>query len=143
MKNKLLVGILFTLVLPGCEQRDPDHQKTIELSQVRLTVPENWRKIPKQGYDSEVGEITNGQTTLQYDYGWYGYAFTKETAATHHRTSTTIDGRAALIVQPRQKGKGVVGLYVQADSLNRFTLIAKDVKNEQSILTIFRSLKVK
>jgi hypothetical protein len=142
-KTTTLAIVSIALLASGCQEWDWDNRKTIDLQQVQLTVPENWRKETAQGYDAEVGKITNGKETLAYDYGWYSYTFTKETTDTHHRTATTIDGRPALIVQPKQKGRGVIGLFVQVDSLHRFTLIGRDIKNEKKVLSIFRSVKVK
>ncbi len=141
-KTIALTITLLALLASGCREWDWDNRKTIDLARVRLTVPENWRQQAGQGFDSEVGHITNGKETLAYDYGWYGYTFTEETADTHHRTALTLGGRPALIVQPKQKGRGVIGLYVQVDSLNRFTLVGRDIKNEKKVLSIFRSLQV-
>jgi hypothetical protein len=135
--------MLLTGFLLACQEWDLDRKKTLDLPSVEVTVPENWKKVVKQGIDSEVGELTNGKETLQYDYGWYTYRFDQETAADYHRTTTTLDGHPALLVRPKQKGKGVIGVLIQVDSLNRFALLGKDIKNEKQILNIFHSIQVK
>jgi len=115
--------------------------KTLDFQQFTIEVPANWDSYSKPGIDSKVGGIKNGKNKLEYDYGWYSYAFKNETTATHTRTSTTIDRRPALIVQPITKGQGVIGVYIQVDSQNKFSLSGKDIKNEDTVLKIFKSVK--
>ncbi|MBF9252310.1 hypothetical protein I2I11_03305 [Pontibacter sp. 172403-2] len=115
--------------------------KTLDLEEFRVDVPANWESFTSQGYDSKAGGITNGKDELTYDYGWYSYDFKNETTATHTRTSTIIDGKPALIVKPIEKGKGVIGVFMQVDSRNKLSLSGKDIKNEDTAIKIFESIK--
>lgn len=125
---------LLLLTCLGC--RDSTEPKGIDFGKFSLTVPDTWRSFSGLGYDSMVGGVTNGRDTLRFDYGWHSYQFQKETSSTHQRSQTKIDNRDALIVRPLQRGKGILGIYVQVDTLNRFTLYGRDLRDEETALSI-------
>ena len=139
MKNQLILVFILSLLFMGCEK--DKLSKTIDFEDFTIAVPSNWESFTSQGYDSKTGGITNGKDKLTYDYGWYSYDFKNETTATHTRTSTTINGRPALIVKPIEKGKGVIGVFIQVDSQNKFNLSGWDIKNEDTVIKIFESVK--
>ena len=139
MKNQLKLVFLFLLLLLSC--RKDNLNKTLDFGQFTMEVPANWKSFTSQGYDSTVGGITNGKEKLTYDYGWYAYDFKNETAATHTRTSITIDGKPALLVKPKEKGKGVIGIFVQVDSQNKFHLSGQDIQDEDTVINIFKSVR--
>lgn len=131
---------LLLLVSLGCTNRGTEETKRIDFGKFSLAVPETWRSFSAQGYDSMVGGVTDGRDTLRYDYGWYSYRFQNETPATHRRTETRIANRDALIVQPLQSGKGLLGVYVQVDAQNRFNLTGRNLRDEETALAICRSV---
>ncbi|PTX18327.1 hypothetical protein C8N40_106126 [Pontibacter mucosus] len=139
MKNNLKLVFLLSLLLMSCEK--DKLSKTLNFEGFTIEVPSNWESFTSQGYDSKTGGITNGKDKLTYDYGWYSYDFKNETTATHSRISITIDGKPALIVKPVEKGKGVIGLFIQVDSQNKFSLSGLDIKDEDTVLKIFESVK--
>ncbi|PVY38380.1 hypothetical protein [Pontibacter virosus] len=139
MKNHLKLVFLLSLLLLSCEK--DKLSETLDFKDFTIEAPSNWESFTSQGYDSKTGGITNGKDELTYDYGWYAYDFKNETTATHTRTSTTIDGRPALIVKPIEKGKGVIGVFIQVDSQNKFNLSGLDIKDEDTVLKIFESVK--
>ena len=106
-----------------------------------LVAPSNWHPFTLKGYDSKVGGLSNGKDELRYDVGWFSYNFKDETDVSHFKTNIAIDGRKAFIVRPKQKGKGLIGLYVQLDTLTRMTLYGT-TKNEKEIMKIFESVKI-
>lgn len=140
MKHAASLFALLLFVLTGCRDESPNLTKTLDVKSFRLKVPENWQSIPQQGYDSQVGRITNGRDALTYDFGGYSYNLRNETSATHTRTNTTIGGYPALIVRPRQTGKGVIGLYVEVGTMNRLVLTGRDISDEETVLRIFESV---
>lgn len=74
MENfKILIGIILSLVLVGCNQDDLtfDNLKDIKIGEYKLQVPENFILTEQQGYDSMVGIIEGSGITLSYDYGMY------------------------------------------------------------------------
>lgn len=131
---------LLLLACLGCRNSDPTETKVLDFGKFTLTVPGTWRSFSAQGIDSMAGGVTNGRDTLHYDYGWYSYRFQKETPATHRRQNLTIGNRDALLVQPLQPNRGVLGVYVQVDTLNRFTLWGQNLRDEEIALAICRSV---
>lgn len=141
MKRIVASFALLILLQTGCGQNDPQAIKLLDLKTFRVEVPDDWRDVPGQGYDSQVGRLTNGSAVLSYDYGWYSYRLQNETSATHLRTITTINGRPALIVRPKKTGQGVIGLFVEVDDLNRLSLTGHDIRDEATVIRLFESVK--
>ncbi|RAU83065.1 hypothetical protein [Pontibacter arcticus] len=139
MKNQLKLVCLLSLLLLSCKKEELS--KTLDFEQFTIDVPSNWESFTSQGIDSKTGGITNGKDKLDYDYGWYSYNFKNETTATHIRITTTIDGKPALIVKPIEKGKGIIGVFIQVDSQNKLSLYGRDIKNEDTLMKIFDSIK--
>lgn len=129
---------LFLLACLGC--RSSTESKRLDFGKFILTVPETWRSFSAQGYDSMVGGVTDGRDTLRYDYGWYSYDFRNETTATHRRHGLKIGTRDALLVQPLQPNRGLLGLFVRVDDRNRLTLYGRDLRDEETALGICRSV---
>src|SRR5690554_757697 len=102
MKKQFLFILLLPLLFSGCMDESKE-TKTLDFEHFSIVVPTDWESFTSQGYDSKVGGITNGRIVLTYDYGWYSYGFQNETADSHLRSVSTIDGRSALIVQPIKK----------------------------------------
>lgn len=140
MKTRFLSTFLLTLLFLGCIDDSPE-SKTLDFEDFTIVVPADWESFISQGYDSKVGGITDGRIVLTYDYGWYSNDFQNETAESHLRTATTIDGRPALIVQPINKGTGVIGVYIEVGGSMRFNLMGRDIKDEEKVVRIFKSIK--
>lgn len=139
---KILLLLLLMLPFAGCVNEPFNKStKTIALDGFTVETSSDWNAFITQGYDSRTGMISNGKNELKYDLGWYSYNFKNETNVTHYRTDTTINGRDALIVRPKKKGKGIIGIYIKADSLVRFNLYGT-TKDEEEILRIFNSVKI-
>lgn len=134
------IALLLALTLTACRKKETADPKTLDFGPFQLTVPDPWRAFSLQGIDSKVGGVTDGRDTLVYDYGWYSYNLSQQTTATHQRTATTLDGRDALLVQPLQKGKGTIGVYVKVDTQVRFNLIGHDLEDEETAMRICRSV---
>ena len=141
MKRIVALFSLLILLQTACERNDLPANRLLDLKTFRVEVPDTWKAVPGVGYDSQVGQFTNGSDVLTYDYGWYSYRLQNETAATHWRTVTTIDGRPALIVRPKKTGQGVIGLFVEVDDLNRLSLTGHDIRDEATVLRLFESVK--
>ena len=139
MRNHLQLVPLLFLLLFACKK--DELSKTLDFQQFSIKVPANWESYSLQGFDSKVGGIKNRVDKLEYDYGWYSYDFKKETNDTHTRVSTIIDGKPALIIKPKNKGKGIIGLFIQVDGTTKFSFFGKDIKNEDTAIKIFESVK--
>ena len=138
-RQLLFISLLFFLLF-SC-QKDELENKVLTFEKFRVAVPVTWNSFSNQGYDSEVGMLSNGKDELVFDYGWFAYNFNNETAATHTRTTTTIAGKPALIVQPKEKGKGLTGIYIMVDDQNKLTLYGQDIMDESTVLNIFTSVR--
>ena len=133
----LLTSVFLVVCLSSTSCQDEfEDSKILDFDSFQVEVPSNWEKLTLAGYDSQVGGLTNGKDTLYYDYGWYSYHFDKETTETHVRTETLIDGKEALIVRPKKKGRGVTGMSVEVDSLNKLSIYGR-IKREKTVLRIF------
>ncbi len=140
MKN---LTLFLLLTLTACREKGPADLKSLDFGEFQLSAPDTWRAFSRQGIDSKIGGITDGRDTLLYDYGWYSYDLRQQTAATHRRTTTTLDGRAALLVQPLQKGKGILGVYVKVDEMIRFNLLGNNLRDEETAVRILGSVTFK
>ncbi|GAB3492553.1 hypothetical protein GCM10027341_06810 [Spirosoma knui] len=141
MNYVLTCLLLIGLGLSGCRDNSPDLVKTIDLRSFRLQTPADWEEIPGAGIDSQVGRLTNGRDELTYDYGWYSYNFRNEMPPDYIRTNTTIDGQAALVVRPKQPGKGIIGVYIQTNTQNKLVLSGRNIKDEETVLKMFESIR--
>lgn len=142
-KNMKIPSILLIIILLiGCKAGTVEKSaEVIAFKGFTLEAPSDWRAFSAQGIDSQVGGITNGKDELKYDLGWYSYDFKNEKEDTHIRTNTTVDGLKALIVKPKKKGEGIIGIYIEIDSINSFNLFGIS-KNEDEIIEIFKSVKI-
>lgn len=142
MKYNLQLIILISFLIGSC-QKDELENKTLDFGSFTMDVPANWESFTKQGYDSKVGGVKNKKNVLKYDYGWFSYDFKNETAATHIRAITKIDGKTALIVEPKEKGKGILGVYIEVDSQTRLSISGRDIENTSTVKQIFASINFK
>src|SRR5690606_31134531 len=140
MKNHWLFILFLPLLLLSCMDETPKIQ-TLDFEEFSIEVPADWDSFKLQGYDSKVGGISNGKMVLTYDYGRYSNDFQNETVETCHRTVTTIDGKPELIVQPINKGTGIIGVYIEVSGPMRFSLMGRDIKDEEKVLRIFQSIR--
>lgn len=141
MKN--LAVLLFIIFLSGCKKEisEIDSNNTITFKGFTLKASPDWHAFTSQEIDSEIGGITKGKVTLNYDFGWYSNNFDDLTTDTHIRLKTTINRMDALIVRPKIPGKGIIGVYVKVDEFNRFNLYGTSEKEEE-IIKIFKSFRV-
>ena len=109
-----------------------------------IILPNDFKYKKVDGIDSFVGEIKNGKSKFIFDYGWYSYSLTEENKESQLFATDTINGKIAYLTKPKTIGNGTIGIYIEnAFKKNRFNLIGKDIKNEELILDIFKSIKFK
>ncbi len=141
MKVTGLILCIINLLSLGSCHRENGGVKELDLETFQVTVPGRWRHEKQQGFDSQVGKLTNGKDLLNYDYGWYAYRFTKETSDTHDRQNIEIDGKPALLVKPLKSGNGVMGVYIQVDQVNRLAIYGNNITDEPTAKAIFQSVR--
>lgn len=106
----------------------------------RLQAPIGWKGQQLQGIDSEVGMFTNGIDTFHYDLGWYTNGYKSLTSATHTQINIQVDGRSAIVWQPKNPTLQSTFFYVKIDDQNSLSISGK-TKNQKEILGIFQSIK--
>jgi len=138
------ISVIYTafLLLTLCCTDQTELDKPLDFDFFTIMTPSNWEKFDTQGYDSKTGGITNGQDSLYYDYGWYSDDLKGYTTDTHIITITTIDDYDALIIEPLKKGKGIIGVSIQLDKLNRFTMTGT-CEGNSIVRRIFNSIQFK
>lgn len=147
-KTTLYFGIILLLAISIFFLTSSDFGKSnddkFNFGDFSIQLPTDWKKIEFSGIDSYVGGITNGIDSLTFDYGWYSYSLNEENKETQLFATDTINGKIAYLTKPKTIGNGTIGIYIEkAFKDNRFNLIGKDIKNEEMILNIFKSIKFK
>ena len=138
-----LILCTFIGVFTGCKPSalEPDLTQTLDAKTFTINAPAGWRYIPEQGTDSQVGRFTNGTEILAFDFGWYSYNFSQETATTYTQTPLSIDGRQAFLIRPKKAGQGIVGLYVVVDAKNRLAISSQKSQQEALLVKMLWSVK--
>lgn len=145
MGRLITLAALSCILLSACNKDaalENAAMTVLDFGEFSLTVPSGWDRFYSQGYDSQVGGITDGADTLIYDYGAYSSDLSGQTSATHIRDSVIIDGHPALIVRPQKKGQGITGIYMVKDDQARFIIYGRNIRNEEAVLTIFHSVQL-
>jgi hypothetical protein len=115
---------------------------TIDLEVFTVDTPIEYRYLPLQGIDSFVGRITNSSDTLIFDYGWYSDDFASLDTALYTRSEISIAGKKAQLVQPRQLGKGLIGVYFpEVGGKNCFSMAAFGSTDTATATKIFQSIR--
>lgn len=116
----------------------------IQLGAFTIETPKAYRYIRRKGYDSYIGEITNLTDTLYFDYGMYSYNFEGETTLEHVFTSELVQGKKAILVRPKRKGRGLTGVYFKnVASNNHLVISGYDLQNEKAAISMFKTIKFK
>ncbi len=139
--KKLLTTFLLSAAVALCACDDPfDRSDSIDFGAFKMKVAPGWGRYTAQGYDSNTGGITKRQDTLKYDYGWFAGDFPDISSSTHTIVQKTIDGRQATIIYPKKKGKGIIGIHILADTLNRLSMYGI-TDEESATLEMFESIR--
>lgn len=68
--KKLLTSAFLVLMLAGCSTQDVALEEgMLDAGEFTISAPEGWVYTPLVGMDSIVGEFSNSEMTLRYDYG--------------------------------------------------------------------------
>ena len=158
--------LLATIIVSSCSDT-----KTLNFESFSIEVPKTWEPVQAEGIDSYVGQIAiDEQDTLSFDLGWYSnelrdevYLFEKyaeeivqsdnslsvpEHLKRNRNIFTKIDSRTAKIVEPKQAGNGITGVYFDSlwavgNNNLRFQLSGHDLKpeNQKAVLEAVKTLK--
>lgn len=137
------MSCLFVFTLLSCE-KEGDDAKTFDFVQFKIEAPENWFSSTNTGgHGTKAGTITDGRIELIYTYYWgdYSWEFNNLPKETYTFTNTTIDGKPAVIVQSKEKGVGVIGVFIEVGEQNKFHMYGQNIKDEATVLKIFNSVK--
>lgn len=133
----------------------PDDEENIEQDELPFSIDlsDDWEHQPMQGIDSQVGEFTDGEITISYDYGWYG-GFpvdpTNPEYASYAVEVLEVEGQIVRVGYP-EDGSGAVAAYVQDEKaatssmpLNSLALYADSVPLERldEIIELMKSARL-
>ncbi len=85
--------------------------ESIMLGRFQISLPKGWQYVPAQGIDSFVGQLTNGEMELSFDYGWYSNRLDRWQGPGFDRNCRSIDGYVAVIVNEYAAQTGRVGIH--------------------------------
>lgn len=138
MRHLFIAAALLLTV--SCKLKNNANQ-TLDFGAFKLTTPDGWTIIKKQGIDSYYGGLTDGKDSLWFEYGWYSMDFLDESADKHHYAEDTVNGLPARITKPDTAGKGYVAIYIpRVTKKDKFTMWAVNVEQTEVVLAIYKSI---
>ena len=139
-----LLSITITIILTFSCKTKSFKWETLDFDAFKLRAPNNWSKFKEQGTDAYIGGLTNGKDSLWFYYGWY-ISGPKDDESSHHLyAQDTINGYSAVIVIPKQTGKGRLEMFIpNVTERDQFALSGYDIKDTGTILQIFKSVTFK
>lgn len=162
--KKLFSSLSLLLILAGCSTQEVVLQEgRLDAGDFTILALEGWEFTPLVGFDSTVGEFSDGEMTLSFDYGMYAGDFSSnsvffEDPSAYSVIEETIDGLEAKIYVPNEasserptvlfiahpKGIGPCTEGVCAPEEN-FQMLGDNLTQEQVDVTleIFRSVDFK
>ena len=147
---KRLFTLLSLFFILACNQNntpEPEEEETTGLPKRTVThfnieLPAGWKHVKQQGIDSSVGFFTDETDSLYYDFGWYTHGFER-----HYGDNTdyiiekiVIHEKPGQWLYPHKSGEGIVGVFLQADSLNTLTISGRSKNANNYYWNIFRTI---
>ena len=139
-------GIAFTI---GCSSI-PRSWRKVDAGAFSIVAPPGWVLHKRDGVDSYIGDFTNGEVVLDFDYGLYSNGFEDCREPQYVVTSEAVGGHAAKVVYPRSDGHGFTGIYFEDTSSNsnplrrdKLNLHGQDLtaKQQDLVLKIFQTVR--
>lgn len=111
-----------------------------------LGVPQGWffRESSDNTWNTYRGEISNGVTTLFFDYGHFAVPPVSPDDASHTQWHETISGYQALLIQPKNISGNTTGMYVDlAPNKEKFSILGFNLSPslQNTALTMFRTVQ--
>jgi Cytochrome c len=136
---KQLYILITVIVAIACKTKTQEWQ-VLDFGVFKIKTPQGWTIVKKDGIDSYVGGLTNGNDSVWFDYGTYEVDLKEDTKA-HKAAIDTINGLYSVLTIPQQEGKGVVSVHIpQVINKNQFTIWGQDVKETDIILKMYKTL---
>jgi cytochrome c551/c552 len=137
--NLRLASIIIILTF-SCKTKTIEW-KTLDFNAFKLSAPNNWSMFKEQGTDAYIGGLTNGKDSLWFYYGWYISGPKDDESSNHLYGQDTINGYSAVIVIPKQTGKGRFELFIpNVTERDQFALSGYSIKDTETVLQIFKSV---
>jgi len=140
---KLLSITIIVVLAISCKTKTADWQ-TLDFGDFKLKAPKEWSKFKEQGIDAYIGGLTNGKDSLWFYYGWYISGPKDDESSNHWYGQDTVNGYSAVIVIPKQTGKGRLELFIpNVTDRDQFALSGYNIKDTGTVLQIFKSVTLK
>lgn len=140
---KLLPITIIVILTFSCKTKIVEW-KTLDFDAFKLSAPNNWSKFKEQGTDAYIGGLTNGKDSLWFYYGWYISGPKDDESSNHLYGQDTINGYSAVIIIPKEIGKGRLELFIpNVTQRDQFALSGYNIKDTGTVLRIFKSVTFK
>ena len=140
---KLLPITIIVILTFSCKTKIVEW-KTLDFDAFKLSAPNNWSKFKEQGTDAYIGGLTNGKDSLWFYYGWYISGPKDDESSNHLYGQDTINGYSAVIIIPKQIGKGRLELFIpNVAQRDQFAVSGYNIKDTGTVLRIFKSVTFK
>lgn len=114
----------------------------MDLGAFSISTPERYLFRQRQGIDSYVGEITDGESIIYFDYGWYSGNLDGRNPETNEGSRDTICGISAYFVRPIGKGTGnSAAHFANVKGDNELTLYADQQMNSALFIRIMLTIR--
>ncbi|HET7360468.1 MAG TPA: hypothetical protein VFI78_00885 [Salinimicrobium sp.] len=150
---KKIFLLLFIIIATGCTSNDNEGTELTfpnKLATRNFTVmaPNGWKLIEEQGIDTYIGRITNGNLTIYFDQGFLccpDLNSIEKTENTIYLKTLSINGTPAKMHKEYipQEDRIRLSLYLEVEDEYRNRLYAMDPKNEDLIIQIFKTHRIR
>lgn len=137
---KQIIAFSFIISLMSCNSPIQNTWHTLDFGAFKITTPGDWKSYKLRGIDSYIGGLTNGNDSLEFDYGWYSAEVGDEDTLTHLFAQDTVNGLLASVVIPKIDRDGCIRMSMRVTTKNKFSIGGCNVENTDTILKIFKSI---
>jgi hypothetical protein len=117
----------------------PTDWELLDAGDFILYAPSSWVLEAGTGYDSNVGTITNGEITLNYDYGMHASQFANSSnydSASYDMTVQNLNGFDGIIYTSIDEDGFTTLNVIDAKGASSLNLYGRDLNDEQESLVI-------
>jgi hypothetical protein len=142
-KLRIYLALLLAVVFFACASRTKPLQ-VLDFGVFKIKAPADWHMVKKQGVDSYVGGLYNGQDSIWFDCGRYDVDLDVDSVHWMRLAEDTVNGFPAVVSIPDSLQQGVVSMKIPAlRESGRFTIWASKVKDLATVLRIYKSVVFK
>jgi hypothetical protein len=140
--NLRIVLFIFLLFFVSCYKKEAITQQTLDIGNIHLKYPSDWKLTEQQGIDSYFSYLSKNDDTIWIQYGMYNHKIYQNPLNNHLFKQITIDGREAVIETSKNSYGGSACIYIpKTDSMNGFLMFNKKGSIEE-VLAIYKTIRI-